>query len=140
MSDLDAPALPVPPVAARIWRRHSAVQRLIRFGVWLAIVIGILQSVRTIEVIPEFLLDAPEQMGDLLARMWPIDWRDYPNGVHGGVVDTLQIASLGTLLWVILAIPFGLVVASNLTRHRALNVFERVVLVSTRSVNSLVWA
>jgi phosphonate transport system permease protein len=27
-----------------------------------------------VEVIPEFLLDAPEQMQDLLRRMWPIAW------------------------------------------------------------------
>jgi phosphonate transport system permease protein len=27
---------------------------------------------QTVEIIPEFLYDAPEQMQDLLARMWPI--------------------------------------------------------------------
>lgn len=128
------------PVAPRNWQRYTLSEKLIRFAVWLAIVIGIVQSLRTVEVIPEFLYDAPEQMGDLVGRMWPVDWAHYPRGVHAALVETLHIASLGTLLSMFLAVPFGLLVANNLTRNRALNLFARVVLVSTRSVNSLVWA
>lgn len=130
----------VPVTAARIWQRHTLMQKLLRFTVWLAIALAVVQSVRNIEVIPEFLYDAPEQMGDMLGRMWPIDWAYYPDGVHAALVETLHIASLGTLLSIALAIPFGLLVASNLTRNKGLNLFARVVLVASRSVNSLVWA
>lgn len=125
---------------ARVWQRHSLPQRLLRYGVWLFIVWAVLQSLRAVQVIPEFLLDAPEQMADMLVRMWPIDWAHYPQSVHGAMVETLHMATLGTILSLAMAVPFGLMVASNLTKNRLLNFIARVVLVSSRSVNSLVWA
>jgi phosphonate transport system permease protein len=128
------------PVHQRIWQRHTLTQKLFRFTVWLVIALAVVQSLRTIEVIPEFLYDAPEQMADMVNRMWPVDWAHYPDGVHAALMETLHMATLGTLLSVVLAIPFGLLVAGNLTRNKALNFLARVVLVASRSVNSLVWA
>ena len=54
---------------ARTWRRFTPMQRIARFGVYFACVLAIVVSIQTVEVIPEFLLDAPEQMADLLKRM-----------------------------------------------------------------------
>jgi phosphonate transport system permease protein len=140
----DALSHPLPATAAalpkREWQRHTPMQRLLRFAVWIVIVMAVVQSARYVEVIPEFLYDAPEQMGDLLSRMWPPDVAYYPTDVHAALMETLHIASLGTLLSMVLAIPFGLLVAANLTRNSAVNLFARVVLVASRSVNSLVWA
>lgn len=124
----------------RIWRRHTLGQKLARFAVWLLIVVAIVQSLRSVEVIPEFLLDAPEQMRDLFERMWPIAWSHYPKGVQPALIETLHIASLGTIFAVLLAMPFGVMAARNFTASRWLNALSRLVLVSTRSVNSLVWA
>jgi phosphonate transport system permease protein len=129
----DAAALPM-------WRRFSRAQRLTRFAVYLAIVVAIVVSVRSIEVIPEFLADAPEQMGDLLARMWPIDVAYYPTSVHAALMETIHIASLGTLLALLLALPVGVLAAHNLCPFTSLNLLARLILVSSRSVNSLVWA
>ncbi|MET0507940.1 MAG: phosphonate ABC transporter, permease protein PhnE [Burkholderiaceae bacterium] len=122
------------------WERHTRAERLARFAIWLVIVAAAVQSLRTIEVIPEFMLDAPEQITDMLVRMWPIAWSFYPDGVHAALVETLHIASLGTLLAVAMALPFGVMVAANVTPSRLLNFIARLVLVSSRSVNSLVWA
>jgi phosphonate transport system permease protein len=137
---LNAAGAPRVPPALREWQRHSTAQRLLRFAIWIVLVAGVLQSIRHVEVIPEFLLDAPQQMGDLLGRMWPPDLRFYRSGVHDALVETLHIASLGTLFSLLFAVPLGLLVAANLTHNRALNFAARLVLVSTRSVNSLVWA
>ncbi|MFL9923789.1 phosphonate ABC transporter, permease protein PhnE [Herbaspirillum lusitanum] len=126
--------------ADHVWQRHTLTQKLLRFTVWLLIALAVVQSMRYIEIIPEFLYDAPDQMSDMLGRMWPIDWAYYASDVQAGLIETLHIATLGTLLSIVLAIPFGLMVASNLTKNRALNVFARIVLVASRSVNSLVWA
>lgn len=133
-------ALTNEPLQQRIWQRHTPAQRLVRFAVWLVIALAIVQSLRSIEVIPEFLYDAPEQMADMMQRMWPIDWSFYAEGVHPALMETMHIATLGTLLSIVLALPFGLLVASNLTRNKTLNFMARVVLVASRSVNSLVWA
>ncbi len=124
----------------RTWHRYSRAQRFMRFALYLIAVAAIVQSIRSIEIIPEFLLDAPEQMGDLLRRMWPIDWSHYSKGVHAALIETIHIASLGTILAVLLAVPIGLLAAHNLTPVRAVNLLARLILVSSRSVNSLVWA
>ncbi|WP_029008714.1 phosphonate ABC transporter, permease protein PhnE [Azospirillum halopraeferens] len=124
----------------RIWRRFTPAERLARFAAYLAIVAAFVASLRTVEVIPEFLYDAPEQMADLLNRMWPADLAYYPAGVHAALVETLHIATLGTLFSIVLAVPVALLSARNITRSAALNWLGKLVLVSSRSVNSLVWA
>jgi len=136
----DAAASPGAPVADRIWRRFTSAERLARFVVYFVIVAAIVASVRTVEVIPEFLYDAPEQVVDLLTRMWPIDWPHYQETVHAALMETIHIASLGTLLALILALPVGVLAAHNLVPFTPLNLFAKLILVSSRSVNSLVWA
>ena len=124
----------------RAWHRFTAAQRVARFMVYLVIVAAIVTAVQTIEIIPEFLADAPEQVGDLLGRMWPIDWAAYPVDVHSALIETIHIASLGTLLALVLALPVGILAAHNLVPSTPLNLVAKLVLVSSRSVNSLVWA
>jgi phosphonate transport system permease protein len=132
----DAQTLPAP----RVWRRFTFAQRLTRFLVYLAIVAAIVASVRTIEVIPEFLYDAPEQVVDLFARMWPVDWAHYQDSVHDALMETIHIASLGTLMALVLALPVGICAAHNLVPVTPINLLAKLILVSSRSVNSLVWA
>ena len=76
-----------------------------RFTVYLLVGAAIAAAIRTVEIIPEFLTDAPEQVADLLTRMWPIDIAYYPTGVHAALTETLHSASLGTLLALVMAIP-----------------------------------
>src|ERR1700694_1703155 len=128
------------PTQKRIWRRFTTAQRLARFTAYLAIVAAVVVSIRTVEVIPEFLADAPEQIADLLSRMWPIDFAYYPQGVHAALMETIHIASLGTLLSLMLALPVGVLAAHNLYPFTSVNLLAKLVLVSSRSVNSLVWA
>jgi phosphonate transport system permease protein len=125
---------------ARAWQRFSPAQRFARFAVYLVIVAAIVASVRSVEVIPEFLYDAPEQVQDLFMRMWPVDWAHYPGGVHEALMETLHIATLGTLLSILLAVPVGILAAGNLVPFAPLNYLAKLILVASRSVNSLVWA
>lgn len=127
-------------IAQRRWVRHDFGQRLGRWALWLAMVAALVWAVRSIEIIPEFLLDAPEQMADLLIRMWPPDLAHYYPSVHAALVETLHIASLGTLLGIGLAMPVALLAARNICRSRVLNILAQLILVASRSVNSLVWA
>ena len=126
--------------SALAWKRFSPAQTAMRYGVTLAVVLAVVQSLRSIQVIPEFLYDAPEQMGDMLSRMWPIAWSHYPQAIHPALMETLHMATLGTIGSLLLAIPFGLMGASNLVPSRIAGFISRLVLVSSRSVNSLVWA
>ena len=124
----------------REWRRFTPAERLARFAVYLGMVAAVVVSLRMVEVIPEFLYDAPEQVRDLLERMWPIAWSHYPKGVHDALIDTLHIATLGTILAVAMALPIGVAAAHNVVPSHGVNLLARLVLVSSRSVNSLVWA
>ncbi len=135
-----ATAVPADKVAERVWRRFTRGQRLARFTVHLVIVAAIAVSIQTVEVIPEFLADAPEQVADLFARMWPVDFAHYPGTVHDALMETIHIATLGTLLALVLALPVGVLAAHNLVPATSINLAAKLILVSSRSVNSLVWA
>jgi phosphonate transport system permease protein len=124
----------------REWKRFTPAQRLGRFAVLLVAVAAVVWSARTIEIIPEFLADAPQQMLDLLNRMWPPDVAHYRRAVHEALVETIHIATLGTLISLFMAVPLALLAARNITRNPLLNGFSQLMLVSSRSVNSLVWA
>jgi phosphonate transport system permease protein len=123
----------------REWQRFTPVERLGRYAVYVVSAIAIIWSLRTIEVIPEFLYDAPAQTYDLFERMWPFDWRFWPT-VLSGLIETLHTATLGTLMALVLAAPVALLAARNITRSVALNQLANLILVSSRSVNSLIWA
>lgn len=143
---MTAPAPPPAPASGpmapveREWRRFTPRQRLARFAIYLAVVAAVVVSIRSIEIIPEFLADAPEQIRDLVTRMWPIDFGFYRLAVHDGLIETFHIATLGTTAAFFLAVPFGVMAARNVTPSPVLNTIAKFVLVASRSVNSLVWA
>ena len=127
-------------VMERVWRRFTPVERIGRFVVYFAVVLAVVASVESVEVIPEFLYDAPEQLGDMLRRMWPVAWGFYPEGVHEPLLDSLHIATLGTVLAVVMAVPVAFLAARNVTPFASVNYAAKLILVSARSVNTLIWA
>ena len=124
----------------RHWQRFTPVQRILRSTFYVVVVIAFVWSLQTIEIIPEFLYDAPQQTLDLFERMWPLDWAWYPKVVHEALIETLHIATLGTILAVVIAGAISLMVARNITRSVILNTIGRFILVATRSVHAMVWA
>ncbi len=122
------------------WQRFTPAQRLARFAVYLGMVMAVVWSVRNVRIIHEFLYDAHNQMADLLRRMWPPDLAYYPTTVHAALIETLHIATLGTILAIGMAVPIGLMAANNMVPIRLINEFAKLILVASRSVNSLVWA
>jgi phosphonate ABC transporter permease subunit PhnE len=137
-----ADALPAGPAGAQLrrWQRFSLGARILRSGFYLAALIAFVWSLQTIEIIPEFLYDAPQQTADQFVRMWPIDWSWYPKVVHEALVETLHTATLGTILAVGLASLVALMAARNLTGSVTLNLVARFILVATRSVHAMIWA
>ena len=132
------------PAAQRTWSRFTPNERIGRWFVYLVTVASVVWAARTVEIIPEFLADAPEQIVDLFSRMWPVDWTHYYErdglGVHHALIETLHMATLGTIMAVVLAVPVALLAASNITPYAPLRFLASLILVASRSVNSLVWA
>lgn len=127
-------------VIEREWRRFTPEQRVIRFAFYFIAIAALVQSLRHIDFIPEFLYDAPAQIQDFFVRMWPPDQAYYGRSVHAALIETLNIATLGTLLSIGLAFPLGMLAANNLVPYKAVNALAKLALVASRSVNSLVWA
>jgi phosphonate transport system permease protein len=128
------------PAIEREWQRFTPAERLARYAVYLVTSVAVVWAARYVEIIPEFLSDAPAQTADLFRRMWPFDWAHYGKAVHASLIETIHIATLGTLLSIALAVPVALLAARNITRYRPLNLLATFILVSSRSVNSLIWA
>lgn len=125
----------------RHWERFTRAQRLARFSVYLGAVALLVYSCRTVEVIPDFLYDAPRQVADLLRRMWPIDFAAYhKQDIHTALIETLNTSTLGTIVSLIMAVPVGIMAAKNIVNVPVLNWIAKFILVSSRTVNTLVWA
>lgn len=125
-----------------VWQHRSSTQRLLLWVGWLALVALCVfcWQLMTRDTIWAFVTDAPRQAADLGSRMFPPRW-SYIEKLWVPLWDTLNIATLGTLLGIAIAIPIAFLAASNTTPSR---VFVRPValfiIVASRSINSLIWA
>ena len=128
------------PSTAREWRRFTPAERLARYAVYFGVVAAVIVSAQSIEIIPEFLNDMPEQFADMFQRMWPVAWGFYPEGVHEALMETLDIAALSTVFGLLMGIPVGFLAARNAVPIPMLNYIARFILVATRSVSTLLWA
>lgn len=123
----------------KVWQRFTTGERIARSIVYIVSAIAIIWSLRTVEIIPEFLYDAPQQTADLFQRMWPFDFKFWPL-VWSTLVETFHIATLGTILAILLALPLAFLAARNFTSNPVLRWLAQFIFVSSRSVNSLIWA
>ena len=127
---------------AQIWQRHSMREKLVRWFGWL---LGLLVFAVCWQIISEsttwfFVWDAPRIAEDIWTRATPPRW-EYITQLGRPIWDTLNIATLGTLIALCLAVPVAFLAAQNTTPSK---VFVRpialLIIVSTRSINSLIWA
>lgn len=123
------------------WHPKTGKQRLIAWVGWLLglVLFCICWRIISENTIWEFLYDADDQALSLLGRMIPPDWQ-----VTGSLLvplwDTLNIATIGTMLGLLIAFPLSFLAARNTSPHRLLRGFALLVIVSSRSINALIWA
>ena len=87
-----------------------------------------------------FFWDAPNQAGDLFGRMVPPRW-SYMERLWWPLWDTLNIATLGTLAGIVMAVPIAFLAARNTSPSVTfLRPLALLIIVSSRSINSLIWA
>jgi phosphonate transport system permease protein len=131
-----------PTTGAKVWQRRD---RKLQLAIWAAWLVAIVLFVYCFQLISEkttwaFVWDAPEQAADLGNRMVPPDWK-YFHTLWRPLWDTLNIATVGTLISIVLAVPVAYCAARNTTPSvtivRPIALF---IIVSTRSINSLIWA
>lgn len=86
-----------------------------------------------------FVYDGFEQAGKLISRMFPPNC-NYFFELLKPIWDTITIATLGTLAAVIFSIFVAFFAAKNTTPHQLLRQLALLIIVVSRSVNSLIWA
>ena len=125
-----------------VWRRRDRREALTRWGMWL---IGVLVFLWCWARISDattwfFVWDAPTIAGDILSRATPPRW-SYIDSLWLPIWDTINIATLGTLAALVMAVPVAFLAARNTTPS---TLFVRpvalLIIVATRSINALIWA
>lgn len=126
----------------KVWQRR---ERAAQFAIWAAWLAGVAVLVVSWNFISEktiwpFVLDAPQQAADLGVRMVPPDW-SFIGQLWRPMWDTLNMATLGTVMGIVIAVPVAYCAARNTTPSAAvLRPLALFIIVSSRSINSLIWA
>jgi len=123
------------------WRRRTTKQE---FLVWFSWLIGVAVVMYAWHLVSEktvwfFVQDAGRQAVDIGTRMVPPKV-SYMEKLWWPVWDTINIATLGTVIALIIAVPVAFAAARNTTPHPIVRAAALFVIVSSRSVNSLIWA
>ena len=130
------------PTPREVWRRRTPRAELMIWAGWLALVALTVWcwQVMTRDTIWFFVMDAGTQAADLGDRMWPPRLSYLPE-LMVPLWDTLNMATLGTVLGVILAVPIAFLAARNTTPSATiLRPIALFIIVASRSINSLIWA
>lgn len=123
----------------RRWERFDRRRRLGRFFLTVLAASAIVAAWGYMDigiVRPETI---PREVGDLLTRMYPPDLA-YSRTIVGPLVETIQIAALGTIGAVGLSIPVALLAAENTTPNVVTYWLGKLIVTVSRSVNTIIWA
>jgi phosphonate transport system permease protein len=125
-----------------VWQRRTTRAQWANWAGWLALAALFVYcwQVMNRNTMWVFVHDAPRQAGDLLSRAWPPRW-SYMERLWVPLWDTLNIATLGTLLGIVIAVPIAFLAARNTTPSAAfVRPIALFIIVASRSINSLIWA
>ncbi len=127
---------------AQVWSHRTPRKRLLMWLGWLALVALFVWcwQIMTETTIWMFVTDAPRQAADIGGRMLPPRWGYLPE-LMNPLWDTINIATLGTIGGVIMAVPVAFLAARNTTPSvTILRPIALFIIVASRSINSLIWA
>lgn len=126
----------------KVWQRRDRKKQL---RIWFSWFVGVAIFMFCWKIISDattwlFFFDAPRIAADIGGRAWPPRW-EYLSELWKPMWDTINIATLGTLLAIIMGVPVAFLAAHNTTPNKKfLRPLALLIIVSTRSINSLVWA
>jgi phosphonate transport system permease protein len=121
------------------WVRFTPKQKFTRWAILLGCGLAIAWALTSIEVVWAWVWGAPEQISDLFGRMYPPD----PSNL-GTILrvlwDTVNIATFATAFAVLFSLPVAYIAAQNTTPNQVTLWLGRLILVTSRSVNTIIWA
>lgn len=126
----------------KVWQRRDGPTQIKIWIGWMlgTLVFGYCWYRISGNTIWEFVLDAHLQALDMGSRMIPPKWV-YISKIWRPLWDTINIATLGTLISMFIATPVAFLAARNTTPSRTVvRPIALAIIVSSRSINSLIWA
>jgi phosphonate transport system permease protein len=127
---------------SQVWTYRTPRARLLIWGGWFALVALFVYcwQLMTANTMWVFVWDAPAQAADIGGRMLPPRW-GYLGELMGPLWDTINIATLGTLGGVVMAVPVAFLAARNTSPSLlVLRPVALFIIVASRSINALIWA
>lgn len=121
------------------WHRYTFRTRLLRFLGILGAAIVVAVSWALLNVRYEYVATAPREINLLLNRMVPPNV-GYTSEIIAPLVQTINIAVVGTLLAILMALPVAYLGANNLTPNRFTYALGKLIIVTSRSVHVIIWA
>lgn len=131
----DAPLWQTPPAP-----RRALAPRLLNWSIWLifALLLGI--SLRETNFRLDDLWGSTVRFVRFFANFWPPDWERALPQIWGPLIQTLQMAWLGTLFGVILGAPWIFWSSRNTAPHPLIMWLARTFLTIVRSIPDLLYA
>ena len=126
----------------KVWQHRNRNQQLLSWFLWLT---GTAIFMYCWQMISEsttwfFVWDAPRIAADIGSRMIPPRW-SYISELFEPLWDTINIATIGTMLAILMAVPVAFLAARNTTPStKFVRPIALLIIVSSRSINSLIWA
>ncbi|HEY4252513.1 MAG TPA: phosphonate ABC transporter, permease protein PhnE [Roseomonas sp.] len=121
------------------FRRLSRGQMMAVVGVVGAVALLVWAVIR-LDLTPARFLTGLQQLWHFITLMVPPDPGNATHLILNGLLETLAIAFLGTLLAACLAFPIGLLAAHNTTVNGIVRFASRRMLDGIRGVDTLIWA
>jgi len=127
----------------RRWSRFKYPQSLIKYGIFLSILLFLAYSIHYLNIPLSRMLGMFGRLGDVLAnRYYPPDL-DYiaDTDYFGAIVETVQMAYLGALFGVMFSVVLGWFAAYNVSpSRRYVYPLARAITMGFRSVHEMIWA
>jgi phosphonate transport system permease protein len=126
----------------KVWQRRDRNGQLKIWAMWLVGTAIFMWSWQQISDATTwaFFWDAPRIAADIGGRAMPPRWA-YLDKLWEPLWDTLNIATLGTVLALMMAVPVAFLAARNTTPSTMfIRPIALLIIVSSRSINSLIWA
>ena len=126
---------------SRLWQQRTSLSEWLRYLAWLSIVAIFVFCWRlmTKDTIWAYVNDSPRQAADMVARMWPPQL-DYLLQLWMPLWATINMATLGTLLAIVMALPTAFLTANKTTPNRfVVRPIALLAISASRSINSIIW-
>lgn len=126
----------------KIWQKRDRNAQLKSWAMWMVGTAIFMWSWVQISSVTTwaFFWDAPRIAADIGGRAMPPRW-SYMEKLWEPLWDTLNIATIGTVMALMMAVPVAFMAARNTTPSMLfVRPIALLIIVSSRSINSLIWA